>query len=67
MSLEELQKHYEQIKDEILDLKVDLDLLRAIKEPDDKIKRKIFCKEYELESLEYIKEDIENEIKRNLQ
>ena len=67
MTLAELKNNHEQIKDEILDLRVDLDLLRAIEEPDDKIKRKIFCKEYELESLEYIKEDIENEIKRNLQ
>ena len=66
MTLEELKNNYEKIEDEILELMVDLDLLRAIEEPDNKIKRKIFSKEYELESLQYIKEDIKNEIeKRN--
>lgn len=66
MTLAELKNNYEKIEDEILELMVDLDLLRAIEEPDNKIKRKIFSKEYELESLQYIKEDIKNEIeKRN--
>ena len=66
MTLEELKNNYEKIEDEILELMVDLDLLRAIENPDDKIKRKIFSKGYELESLQYIKEDIKNEIeKRN--
>ena len=62
MTLEELKNNYEKIRDEILDLKLDLDLLRAIEEPNEDVKRKIFCKEYELESLEYIKESIKNEI-----
>ena len=66
MTLEELKQHLEEIKEEILDLQVDLDLLKAIENPNDKTKRTIFCKEYELESLQYIKEDIKNEIeKRN--
>ena len=66
MTLAELKNNYEKIEDEILELMVDLDLLRAIENPDDKIKRKIFSKGYELESLQYIKEDIKNEIeKRN--
>lgn len=62
MTLEELRNNYEKIRDEILDLKLDLDLLRAIEEPNEDTKRKIFCKEYELESLEHIKESIKNEI-----